>query len=104
MSAVGEKIQQFRVPVCNCFQAKNVNEQLCFEVDLNKFSNKDSNDKELDLGFKFIMDYNEDRQIDIDTETNMLNEQSQGLDLIEPDNSRHAFIYRVFAGNRQKRN
>ena len=92
MSAVGEKIQQFRMPVCNCFRAKNVNEQLCFEVDLNKFSKKDGNDKELDLGFKFIMDYNEDRQINIYSETNMLNAE-EGLDLIEPDDNRHAFIY-----------
>ena len=60
---VGIKIDQFDVPVCNSFQAKILNDQLCYEVDLNKFSIKDNIDNELKLGFAFLMDYNEDRQV-----------------------------------------
>ena len=63
MSAMGVKIDKFDVPVCNSFQAKVVNDQLCYEVDLNKFSDKSNIQKELDLGFNFFMDYNEDRQV-----------------------------------------
>ena len=40
MSVVGIKLDQFNDPVCNSFQAKVLNDQLCYEVDLNKFSNK----------------------------------------------------------------
>ena len=68
MSSVGVKIDQFDVPVCNSFQAKVLNDQLCYEVDLNRFSNKDNFDKELELGFNFLMDYNEDRQVAFDKE------------------------------------
>ena len=66
MSAMGVMIDQFDVPVCNAFQAKILNDQLCYEVDLNKFSNKDNVDEELELGFNFLMDYNEDRQVTFD--------------------------------------
>ena len=65
-SAVGVKIDNFQHPVCKIFQAKVLNNQLCYEVDLKKFSNKDNIDKELELGFTFLMDYNEDRQITFD--------------------------------------
>ena len=64
MSSMGVKVEQFDVAVCNSFQAKILNDQLCYEVDLNKFSNKHNREKELEMGFNFIMDYNEDRQDD----------------------------------------
>ena len=63
MSAVGVKIDQFDVPVCNSFQAKILNDQLCYEVDLNLYSNRDNIINELKVGFYFLMDYNEDRQL-----------------------------------------
>ena len=68
MSVVGVKIDQFDVPVCNSFQAKVLNDQLCYEVDLNRFTNKVNWEDETKLGFNFIMDYNEDRQIKMDEE------------------------------------
>jgi len=63
MSAMGVKIDQFDVPVCNSFQAKLMNDQLCYEVDLNTFSNKKNFEKELEIGLNFLIDYNEDRQM-----------------------------------------
>ena len=51
MSIVGVAHDQFDVPVCNSFQATVVNDQLCYEVDLNRFSNKSNMDKEVGLGF-----------------------------------------------------
>ena len=66
MLEVGVKIKEFEYPVCNSFQAKILNDQLCYEIDLNRFVDKNSISDELDLGFNFIMDYNEDRQVTFD--------------------------------------
>ena len=60
MSLMGVRIEDFEMPVCNCFEATIVNDQICYEVDLNKFSQKKNIQKELKSGFAFIMDYNED--------------------------------------------
>ena len=42
MSRVGKKIQPFESRVCNCFQAKILNDQLCYEVDLSRYSNREN--------------------------------------------------------------
>ena len=58
---MGIMIDEFHVPVCNSFQAKILNDQLCYEVDLNKFKNYFSAEN-LKKGFTFFVDNNEDRQ------------------------------------------
>ena len=63
MSLVGTKSNLFDVPVCNIFQARILNDQLCYEADLKSFSNKENIEKQLKSGFVFVMDFNEDRQI-----------------------------------------
>ena len=63
MSLMGVRIDEFEMPVCNCFEATIVNDQICYEVDLKKFSQKKNIQSELKSGFAFIMDYNEDRQV-----------------------------------------
>ena len=70
MSAMGVKIDKFDVPVCNSFQAKILNDQLCYEVDLSRFADADNLGSQLKLGFNIIMDYNEDRQILFECEKN----------------------------------
>ena len=50
MSIMGTRIDQFEVPVCNSFHAKVLNDQLCYEVDLDI-------ERNLDLGLAFFMDY-----------------------------------------------
>ena len=60
MTAMGIKIDQFELPICYSFQEKIFNDQLCYEVDL---ADKNNPSKELKLGFNFLMDYNEDRQV-----------------------------------------
>ena len=37
MSAMGVKIKQFDVPVCNSFRPKIIRDQLCYTVDPNKY-------------------------------------------------------------------
>ena len=92
MSGVGVKIDQFDDPVCNSFQAKIVNDQLCYEVDLNRFSNKSNIAKEVEVGFYFLMDYNEDRQVIIQSSFAHEEERSGiSANLLESDKHQHAF-------------
>ena len=91
MSSLGIMINDFDIPVCNSFQPKILFDQLCYEVDLNQFSNKDKIEKELRLGLNFIMDYNEDRQVIFDHR----NEKDRSLvgRVVESDDEQHAYIY-----------
>ena len=59
--ALGTKIKQFPVPVCNIFSPKIFNDQLCYEVDVNQFKASFSA-KNLKKGLLFFIDNNEDRQ------------------------------------------
>ena len=92
MSAMGINTDLFDVPVCNSFQAKILNDQLCYEVDLNKFSDGNNIRKNLISGFNFILDYNEDRQVTLHQEVNSL---ELGLASIfdESDENSHAIVY-----------
>ena len=92
MSAMGTKIDEFDVPVCNSFQAKIMNDQLCYEVDLNKFSDKSNIANEIRLGFHFLMDYNEDRQVTFDKN---ISRKEVGLanNVAASDQSQDAFVY-----------
>ena len=99
MSAMGVEIDQFNFPVCNSFKEKVLNDQLCYEVDLNRFVNVNTIDRDLELGFTFIMDYNEDRQVTFDR--NISNRENIGLttSIVESDHHQHAFIYLNTIGN-----
>ena len=99
MSAMGVKIDQFVVPVCNSFQAKIMNDQLCYEVDLNKFSDKNNIRNELKLGLNFLMDYNEDRQVTFEQN---ISRKELGLanNLVASD--QHASVYLDSIGRNYK--
>ena len=99
MSTVGAKIDQFDVPVCNAFEARLFNDQLCYEVDLDKFSDGKNIENELDLGFNFIMDYNEDRQVTCDR--NISNVDSQGsVNLPMPSHKKFSMARNIFESDR----
>ena len=105
MLSVGVKINQFDVPVCNSFEAKLLNDQLCYEVDLHKFKDSNNVKSQLDLGFNFILDYNEDRQVMVNK--NMSNVDSISMNLksrkkfnismarnfFESDHNQHVLIH-----------
>ena len=101
MSAMGVKIDQFDVPVCNSFQAKRLNNQLCYEVDLNKFSDKNNIRNELKLGLNFLMDYNEDRQVTFEQN---ISRKELGLanNLVASDQDQHASVYLDSIGRNYK--
>ena len=100
MFSIGVKIDQFDIPVCNSFQAKVLNDQLCYEIDLDNYSNEDNIDRELKSGFNFIMDYNEDRQVIFgnrfqDNQNQSQSEADWASSIIESDQDQHqhAVIY-----------
>ena len=66
MFSLGQKIDAFEIPVCNIFLAKNWNDQVCYEMDLNHF--KDENDIKYQLknGITLILDFNEERHFEKD--------------------------------------
>ena len=92
MSSVGVKVDEFGVPICNSFQARLFNDQLCYEVDLNKFSDKKNIEKELEIGFNFLLDYNEDRQVTLGQSVTKM-ELGLGNNVAASDHNKHAFIY-----------
>ena len=62
MKAMGTKVKGFDVPVCNSFKAKVIHDQLCYEVDLEKFGKKENRENELKHGLILLLDLNEERQ------------------------------------------
>ena len=62
MSVMGEKIQQFDVPVCISFRPKMIRDQLCYTVDPNNY--KDKIDLKGELSISLFIHYNEDRQME----------------------------------------
>ena len=61
MAAMGVKLENLEVPVCNSFTAKIFNDQLCYTVDPNDY--KHDIDLEGHLSFSLLIDYIEDRQM-----------------------------------------
>ena len=93
MSAMGAKIPQFEVPVCNSFEPKILNDQLCYEVDLKKFSDRNNKIRYLESGFAFIMDFNEDRQSRFVNEFKRKTEIGLVNWISESNHEQSAFIY-----------
>ena len=69
MTALGEYIDEFDVTVCDIFEAKVHNDQLCYEVDLDSYKDRLNIEKQLKNGLFLVIDYNEDRQFDRQFET-----------------------------------
>ena len=86
-------MEEFSVPVCNSFEATILNDQLCYEVDLNKLSNKNNLDRELKSGFSFIMDYNEDRQVVFNKNFSNKKDDTLTSNVVESDQDQQAVIY-----------
>ena len=93
MSVMGVRNGHFNVTTCNSFQAKMIHDQLCYEVDLNRFSNMNNIEKELNAGFAFIMDYNEDRHIAYEEFSENNTDMSFVSRIDKSDDNLHAFIY-----------
>ena len=62
MHVMGRAVKGFQDPVCNSFEAKVRNEQLCYEVDLERLKNPMNIEEQLKSGLILILDFNEERQ------------------------------------------
>ena len=62
-SAMGFKIDQIDVPVCNSFRPKIRKDQLCYTVDLNDIKKKTGSQHK--VFFTFFIDFNEDREFSV---------------------------------------
>ena len=61
--AMGRETSLFNVPVCQSFKAKIFYNQLCYEVDVHDFIDRDSmTSSELKLGLSLLVDVNFNRQ------------------------------------------
>ena len=63
-SAMGVKIKQIDVPVCNSFRPKIKKDQLCYTVDLNEIKSNKAGSKNK-VFFTFFIDFNEDRELSV---------------------------------------
>ena len=74
ISTLGTQTDLFKIPVCNSFQAKIFYDQLCYEIDVNKFIGRDHfSAKELKLGLTLLVDTNFNRQYSLKEKKTTLN-------------------------------
>ena len=62
IKVMGNKVDSFDVPVCNSFKAVLHNDQICYQVDIEKFRDEETLEKQLKHGLVIIIDENKDRQ------------------------------------------
>ena len=62
MKSMGRKLDGFNDHVCDGFEAKIRNDQLCYEVDLEKYKDEINIKEQLESGLVLILDYNLERQ------------------------------------------
>ena len=95
MSVVGVRTKMFDQPVCNSFEARIINDQVCYELDIQKYRNKDNIDKELKLGLTFILDYNKDRQVTYNEIPNISDAEDDALvsSKVDSETTGNAIIY-----------
>ena len=90
---LGVKIEHFENPVCNSFKAKVHNDQLCYEVDLEKLKNPVILHVQLKLGLVFFMDYNEDKQVRFENNSRGEATLSMGQAIDRSNENENAIIY-----------
>ena len=62
MMSMGRELDGFHDPVCDSFEAKIRNDQLCYEVDLEKYKVKNKINEQIKSGLVLLLDYNLERQ------------------------------------------
>ena len=76
LSAMGVKIDQVEVPVCNSFRPKIYKDQLCYTVDPNVHKYKI--DMKGEISLTLAIDYNEDRDFYYKANEETLNKSGDG--------------------------
>ena len=66
MSALGTRIDMINLPVCTSFQEQVFNDQLCYQIDVNKLIKLNVAAEDWSkLGLTFAIDINEERQVQV---------------------------------------
>ena len=86
MDNLGQKIDDFEVPVCNIFVAKNWNDQVCYELDLSLLKDEVDINHQLKDGILLILDFNEDRQFKKDKNSEKV-EKARNIFFEEEENT-----------------
>ena len=63
MSLLGRKVDGFQDPVCSAFTRKIVNNQLCYEIDLNRFRDQVNWEESLQSGLSLVIDTNDEYDV-----------------------------------------
>ena len=90
MESMGIYMDGFDDPICKSFKAKVHNDQLCYEVDLETFKNKENLVRQLKYGLIMILDYNEENQFIVDKEKN--NKKYENKFVGEEENSVNIYL------------
>ena len=77
LSLVGSVVQYFDFPVCRIFKPIIRNDQLCFESDLEQYKDYNNLLLQLKMGLTLILDYNEDKQLNVFDEDLNMNETTR---------------------------
>ena len=59
-------MEEFPIPVCDIFKPKPYFDQLCYETNLQELKDNKKLRKQLKNGLTLALDYNEERQLDIE--------------------------------------
>ena len=93
MSAMGVKINQFSMPVCNSFKPKIIYDQLCYEVDPNKFLDHRTSMDSMQTGLTLLVSLNEDRQIGMKSNESEGTDSDNSISWRRKNNAHNAYIY-----------
>ena len=80
ISVMGKKIIGLDMPVCNAFKEKFDNNKLCYELDVNQFKKRVDPKQILRNGLTFIVDTNENRQINRFQKNNIFTSNTSNID------------------------
>ena len=80
---VGTKIEEFDFPICNIFTPKVLNNQLCYETDLAKLKDTSNMIQQYEMGLVLILDYNENKQFNMDKHFRKEKYRDKNVNLIE---------------------
>ena len=78
--------KNFNWPICNIFKARILDDQLCYEVNLNLLRSQANFHNDIKLGLVFYMDYNEDRQIVLEDIVASINNKSTIVGSVDQSN------------------
>ena len=93
MSAIGVKMEDFELPICNSFRPSVRSYQLCYEIDLEKYKSKTSVERDLKSGLVLSLDYNEDREVLLDRNFDVLQKEDFVGKVDGSQNDEKASIY-----------